>query len=203
MSEWPRLPAGARAALEEQWAGVGARALPCGASVVDASGAVIARGRNHAWDPPTGQHALEGTPIAHAELNALAGVSVDVDPADLTVWSTQRPCSMCSAALAFIGVGAVRYVAEDPSPAAQSDLDFVPLDDPFWDAVATVLFLHTGAVLRGAADGNLARHGRVRPAVAELVLELAADDRLGEASRAGVPLAEAIEPLRARLDAIA
>lgn len=47
---WIALPIGARVALEEQWAGLAAGGLPCGSSVIDANGSVVASGRNYAYD---------------------------------------------------------------------------------------------------------------------------------------------------------
>ena len=61
-------------ALEGAFEALGAGGLPCGAAISDANGRVVARGRNHAYDPVTGSDVLEGTPLAHAELNALARV---------------------------------------------------------------------------------------------------------------------------------
>ena len=48
---WAALPAGARGALEEQWRGVAAGALPSGAAIVDEAGGIVASGRNHCYDP--------------------------------------------------------------------------------------------------------------------------------------------------------
>jgi tRNA(Arg) A34 adenosine deaminase TadA len=191
-ASWGSLPLGARTALTQQWAGVATRALPCGAAIIDRSDALLAAGRNRAYDPVTGADPLEGTSLAHAELNAVARVATGSDLSEAVLWSTQRPCAMCSAAIAFVGIGTVRYLAEDPSSAVQSDLDFESLTIPLWSAVSTVLFLSTGALLRGAGDGNLARHRTRDPAVADLVLELVAGDGLGRAARGGTSLPAAV-----------
>ena len=127
---WASLPAGARAAFEEQWAGVAAGGLPCGSCVIDATGNLVARGRNHVYDAAgaietRARYALQQTRLAHAEMNALAGVPTAVDHAGLTLWTTQHPCSMCAAALQFIGVGRVCYVADDPSDFSSSGQGFV------------------------------------------------------------------------------
>lgn len=68
---------------------------PVGALVLEA-GTVIAEGRNHAYDPSGGDDRLQGSPIAHAEMNALAAVATGTDLAGMTVWSSHRPCSMCT-----------------------------------------------------------------------------------------------------------
>lgn len=37
-------------------------------------GATVSQGRNRAYDPPGGPDRLQRTPVAHAEMNALAAV---------------------------------------------------------------------------------------------------------------------------------
>ena len=200
---WLALPAGARAALEEQWAGLAAGGLPCGSSIVDEAGTVIARGRNHAYDPATNEHALERTRIAHAELNAIAGVDTDLDWSTLTLFTTEHPCAMCAAAVAFTALGRVVYVADDPSDdrsaaqvaASRGSVTYQRLGSVEWAIVATVMFLYAGAELRGESDANLRSAAAANPALGALVLAEVADGRLGRAARSGVPLAEAFAPV--------
>jgi tRNA(Arg) A34 adenosine deaminase TadA len=146
VKSWTDLPLGARAALEEQWAGLAAGGLPCGSAIVDARG-VVAVGRNRAYDAAGAihtrmQHPLQHTRLAHAELNALAHVPTETDHASLTLWSTQHPCAMCAAAIAFVGICRVRYLADDPSGASspadniasRNGIDYQPLGDPLCGA---------------------------------------------------------------------
>jgi len=196
---WDSLPAGARAALEEQWAGLAAGGLPCGSSVVDASGTVISRGRNHAYDAATGVNTLERTRIAHAELNALATLDTDLDWSELTLFTTEHPCAMCAAALSFTGIGRVVYIADDPSDAAtpyqvtatRGAVTYQRLGSVEWAIVATVMFLYVGAELRGAADGNLVSATAQNPALGALVLAEVATGELGAAARSGGTLPDA------------
>lgn len=122
------MPVGAWVALEGALEAHRAGGLACGAALVDESGTVVARDRNHAYDPPTGSDVLEGTPLAHAELNVLALVPVGRSLTEDTLWSTQQPCAMCTAALSFCGVGWVRYLAADPA--------FISTGDPRGGAAA-------------------------------------------------------------------
>lgn len=153
---WDSLPVGARVAFEEQWAGLAAGGLPCGSSVVDADSRVVASGRNYAYDPAgavetRARYALQHNRLAHAELNALACIPTEIDHATLTLWTTQHPCSMCAAAMAFIGIGRVRFVADDPSDDAPPEVIAAPrgripyqsLGDPLWWTVSNLLFLTT------------------------------------------------------------
>ncbi len=118
---WEDLDPGARTALDEAFKAWRAGGLPCGSAVVDISGAVLARGRNHAYDPPTGSDILEGTPLAHAEMNAMARLDTARDLSTDVLWSTQQPCAMCSAAIEFCGLGSTRYLAADPAFLAGDD----------------------------------------------------------------------------------
>ncbi|MBA2680484.1 MAG: hypothetical protein H0U76_19075 [Ktedonobacteraceae bacterium] len=45
----------------------------------------------------------------------MALIPAESDHALLTLWSTQHPCLMCAAAVQFIGIGKVCFVADDPS----------------------------------------------------------------------------------------
>ena len=137
--------------------------------------------------------------LAHAELNALAQLPTDADPGRLTLWTTQHPCSMCAAAIAFVGIGAVRYIADDPSDHASPEdrrapraaVPYAPLDDPFWWLVANVLFLSVVAVRDGAAAHNLASNRDRYPDLVALTLDLAETDALG---RAGADLVGRLSP---------
>lgn len=135
------MPVGARVALEEQWAGLAADGRPCGAAIVAADGTVVASGRNHAYDLPgddAARYPLRHNRLAHAELDALALLPTERDHAPLTLWSTQHPCATCAAAIAFVGIGQVRFVADDPSDdatptqiaATRGAVPYRPLGEP-------------------------------------------------------------------------
>jgi tRNA(Arg) A34 adenosine deaminase TadA len=150
------LASGAWAALEGAFTALIAGGLPCGAALVDPTGTVIARGRNHAYDARTGDDIIEETPLAHAELNVLARVPTSRDLTHDTLWSTQQPCAMCAAAIAFCGVGHVRFLAADPAFIATDDVRGGALIDPtseypeltVWAIVANALFLRP-TIVRG------------------------------------------------------
>lgn len=141
--------------------------LPVGSVIVTGDGTRVSEGRNRAYDPAGGVDRLQGTPIAHAEMNALAGVRTGVELGDVTLWSSHRPCVMCSAACEFTGVGLVRFVAPDPS-------DGVVGDDPSgidveWVVVANLLFLSGVAAYSGASSPMIARAEQREPEVVRLM----------------------------------
>lgn len=204
---WDALPAGARVALEQQWAGLAAGGLPCGSTVINAGGRVIAAGRNHAYDPAgaietRAQYPLQHNRLAHAELNALALVPTEIDHAALTLWTTQHPCSMCAAAVKFIGIGKVCFVADDPSDnsppeaivASRSNVPYEPLGHPLWWTISNLLFLYNSAVLQGADAGNLKLNRDRYPKLVSLTLDLARLDALGQPARSGAALPVALAP---------
>jgi tRNA(Arg) A34 adenosine deaminase TadA len=204
---WIALPSGARAALEEQWAGLAAGGLPCGSSIIDERGNVIASGRNYAYDPAGGietraRYALQHNRLAHAELNALACISTETDLAKLTLWTTQHPCSMCAAALAFVGIGQVGFVADDPSDdslpevitASRGQVSYQSLGDPLWWTISNLLFLYNSAILAGKNAGNLKMNRDRYPELVNLTLYLAKLDFLGKAARSETSLLLALSP---------
>lgn len=77
---WERLSEPWQACVGEAWAAYCAGSIPIGAAVADATGRVIARGRNCIYESHAEGYALYGNPIAHAEMNALLGLAgYDVD----------------------------------------------------------------------------------------------------------------------------
>ncbi|MFE2973769.1 nucleoside deaminase [Streptomyces sp. NPDC059258] len=151
---WAAAPEAVRRGLELAYAALRAGGLAVGAVLVDAAGAVLAEGRNQAYDTGPGDGPLRGTPLAHAELNALGLARTAWDLGTTTLWSTQEPCSMCSAAVSFTGVGAVRYLAPDPWALATgnegSSRGTCETGSP-WLVAANVMFLKS---VSEAGDGG-------------------------------------------------
>jgi tRNA(Arg) A34 adenosine deaminase TadA len=175
---WAELDPAPRRSLELAYVSLVAGGLPVGSVLADPAGRIVAEGRNRAYDPPGGADVLQGTPLAHAEMNVLAAVRTDRALGDCTLWSTHEPCSMCAAAAAFTGVGTVRYVAPDPwavaaapEPAADAARSRF-LGDERWAVVAGVLFL-LGVAARVGVDSPTVQGNLIRqPAVGRLALDL-------------------------------
>ena len=153
--------------LELAHASLLAGGLPCGAVVVDKDGTPVSEGRNRAYDQPGGKERLQRTPIAHAEMNALAAIDTDTNLGALRLVSSHRPCQMCSAACAFTEVGDVDFVAPDPSdPDTYPDPDGMPAE---WVVVANLLFLTGVANYSGPSAPMIARASEREPEVADLM----------------------------------
>jgi tRNA(Arg) A34 adenosine deaminase TadA len=207
LDAWNQLTLGARMAFAQQWKGLAAGGLPCGSSILNDQEQLVAVGRNHVYDlpektttPPTSP--LQYTRVAHAEINALAVVPSNIEPQLLTLWTTQHPCLMCAAALRFIGIGKVWYIADDPSDvspsrdiiASRGNIPYEALGERLWWTVSNLLFLYTPAVKQGEDATNLLKNRDRYPALVQLALQLAKDDALGKAARAGKELPQALLP---------
>ena len=110
-----------RAALEEARAAPETGDVPVGAVVLDASGAVIGRGRN--------RREADGDPTAHAEIVAIRAAARSAGQwrlDGLTLVVTLEPCTMCAGAITAARLGRVVFGAADPRAGAVGSL---------WDVV--------------------------------------------------------------------
>ncbi|HEX5494118.1 MAG TPA: nucleoside deaminase [Mycobacteriales bacterium] len=179
---WRDLHPAFRRGLELAYQTLAAGGLPVGAVLTDNTGQIVAEGRNRAYDPPGGPDVLQGTPLAHAELNVLAAVRTDRDLAGCTLWSTHEPCSMCTEAASFTEVGAVRYLAPDPwavadQPARHPADWFTGPGEDVWVVCANLLFLHAIASRYGVTHGTVVGNLEHEPETARLVVDLVTEGR--------------------------
>ncbi len=97
-----------RLALEEADAAAQAGDVPVGAVLVDAAGALLARGRN--------RREVDQDPTAHAEIDALraaARARGDWHLNGCTLYVTMEPCPMCAGALVNARVARLVYGCTD------------------------------------------------------------------------------------------
>jgi tRNA(Arg) A34 adenosine deaminase TadA len=151
------------------------RGLPVGSVIVAGDGERISEGRNRAYDPAGGTDRLQRTPIAHAEMNALAAVATGTELGDVRLWSSHRPCAMCAAACAFTGVGSVSFIAPDPSD--DDSHDDPPAIEAEWVVVANLLFLSGIAAYAGWSNSMITRARQREPEIVEL-MQVAGDAAL-------------------------
>lgn len=110
---WATLDGPWRLAFERAWEAFQAGSVAVGAVVVDASGVVLASGRNRTYEDEPARAALSGTYLAHAEVNALVGLPRG-GHRDCVLLSTLEPCLLCTAATVHMALGQVRFAARDP-----------------------------------------------------------------------------------------
>ncbi len=79
---------GIDAAIEQAEKGWREGGIPIGSVLLDASGAIVARGHN--------QRVQSGDPTAHAEVDCIRAAGRRRDWRSLTLVSTLSPCAMCS-----------------------------------------------------------------------------------------------------------
>jgi hypothetical protein len=109
---------------------------------------------------------------------------------------------MCAAAIQFVGIGTVQFVADDLSDDSPADVitasrgkvSYKRFGDPLWWTVCTLLFLYTSAVKHGERAGSLRLNRERHPELIELTLRLAVDDSLGRTARSGMTLIDALTP---------
>ena len=105
--------------FELAWEAFRAGTIPVGAVVADSTGAIVTRGRNRIFEDSAPPGQLAGTYLAHAELNALAGlpsqpVRHGSGPYDRhTLYTTLEPCAMCLGAALMMMIGEVRFASRD------------------------------------------------------------------------------------------
>jgi tRNA(Arg) A34 adenosine deaminase TadA len=153
--------------------------LPVGSVIAAGNGERISEGRNRAYDPAGGTDRLQRTPIAHAEMNALAAVDTGTDLGSFTLWSSHRPCTMCAAACAFTGVGSVAFIAPDPSD--DDSHDDPRAIEPEWVVIANLLFLSGVAAYSGRSAPMITRARQREPEIIDL-MQVADDAALRQAT---------------------
>ncbi|MFG2751491.1 nucleoside deaminase [Streptomyces xanthophaeus] len=171
---WRAAPQAVRRALQLAHEALTAGGLAVGAVLTDAAGTVLAEGRNEAYEDGPGRGPLRGTPLAHAEMNALGAARTQWDLGSAVLWSTQEPCRMCAAAARFTGVGRVRYLAPDPWALTDGSAGSSGADEQgeaVWLLAANVMFLRSVAVAFEDDPGEpeiLSHHRGVEPETAAL-----------------------------------
>lgn len=95
MDELDLLPAPWRETFELMWEAYVAGTIPVGAVVAGDDDVVVSRGRNRIFGDRVAAH-LGGTRLAHAEINALVGLSSDAVYEGLTLYTALEPSTCAS-----------------------------------------------------------------------------------------------------------
>ncbi|WP_433935747.1 tRNA adenosine(34) deaminase TadA [Sorangium cellulosum] len=106
-----------REAIAEAEAAAASGDVPVGALIVDANGAVLARGRN--------RREIDQDPTGHAEVDALRAAARQLGRWRLegaTVYATLEPCPMCAGALVNARIARLVYGCPDPKAGAVDTL---------------------------------------------------------------------------------
>ena len=111
---WDQLGLPWQGCLEEAWQSFCANSLPIGAVITDQNGEIIARGRNRIFETGSPDKCVQGSLLAHAEINALLALgATENTPKTNTLYSTTEPCPQCVGAIRMNRIGAVNYASRD------------------------------------------------------------------------------------------
>lgn len=112
---WNTLSLAWQTAVSQAWTAYCAGSLPIGAVIVDdENGRLIATGRNAIHETDSNSP-LNGSRLAHAEMNALITLSqTAVPPQNCTLYTTLEPCMMCLGAIRMMRIKAVQFACADP-----------------------------------------------------------------------------------------
>jgi tRNA(Arg) A34 adenosine deaminase TadA len=186
------------ACLDRAWQALLRGNVPVGAAILDGSGTIIATGQNMVY---SGAPASLGTVprylarslLAHAEVNALAGLTPERKYADCKLVTSLEPCPLCMGAVAQATVGRVCYLGADPFNGAAAlrmttrYTSRVPLtlSGPREDAAGRLAAgLHVAFFLRRNPAGACATvHRELRPDLVDAAESLIAADLFGLAER--------------------
>jgi len=92
-----------------------ANTFPIGAIIVDASGSIVASGRNRVFETEPCPGSLHGSMLAHAEMNALVDLAnKGKEPRDCVLYTSLDPCPMCLGAIRMSSIRKVHVAARDP-----------------------------------------------------------------------------------------
>lgn len=199
---WSELAAPFRRSVELAWESCSSGTFGCGAVITDLAGNVVAEGRNRVFNERNGEYPLEGTALAHAEMNALARVPVGVALDDCTLWSSLEPCLMCLSSAVLSNVGEIRFLATDPLWDGVERLPslnaFVerrwPLHhephDGEWAVIGRTLALHVLASREIGGGQALAAHDLREPETSALVRRWVTDQTLADLASTGATVEE-------------
>ena len=204
---WSELAAPFRRCVELAWESCSSGTFACGAVITDVAGNVVAEGRNRVFDEPSGEYPLEGTTLAHAEMNALARVPAGVALDDCTLWSSLEPCLMCLSSALLSSVGEIRFLAPDPLWDGVEGLPslnaFVerrwPLHhephDSEWAVLGRTLALHMLASRQPGTSQALAAHDLREPETSDLVRRWVTANTLADLASTGATVEEMLAPV--------
>jgi tRNA(Arg) A34 adenosine deaminase TadA len=188
-----------RQVMRRVWKSFAAGNHGIGAVVVNTDMTVVGSGHNQIFDTRGDGQTLRGSPLAHAEINALYSLGRMRAPG-CTLVTSLAPCPLCVGAAAVFRISAIRYLGHDPScdgsdPRAANGSWRFPLiaheADATWSLWCEVLPM-VSAVQRHGRDSILLRsYERSRPDLFEAVHRFADVCSLDSKGVRGISLGEA------------
>lgn len=123
---WQTLSLPWQTAVSQAWEAYCAGSLPIGAVIVDENGRIVAQGRNSIHETQSALP-LNGSRLAHAEMNALVSLSQSgIEAERCTLYSSMEPCVMCLGAIRMMRIKAVWFASPDPFAGGASLVETAP-----------------------------------------------------------------------------
>ena len=111
--------------MELAWTAFGAGSVPVGAVLLDGEGAAVASGRNRMYEQEAPPPQIANSRLAHAEVNALIGLSPGRRYEDHLVTALE-PCPLSIGAVVLSTVGTLTYLGGDPYAGAVGSFGQTP-----------------------------------------------------------------------------
>lgn len=157
--------------------------IPVGAVVVNEAAEVVSRARNRIFDDSRDGH-LGGSRLAHAEVNALVGLTSERTYEGFTLYTSLEPCHLCLSATIAVRIGTLRYAASEPYagavgklvPSADHEAHPLKVEGPLSGTPGCLPeLLHLAHCLRRAPSGGVATFYRsFKPELVAAALRLPA-----------------------------
>lgn len=188
------------ACLDLAWSAMCAGTVPVGAVLVNGLDEIVATGRSRMYETSAPPPEIANSLLAHAEVNALIGLTPDLRYVDHHLVTTLEPCVLCMGAAAMATVGAITFLGADLYGGASSGFVStphtarVPVDvfGPRADGIGRLAAgLHVAFYLHRKPTGQvIAVHRELAPVVVAVAERLIAADVFGMAA-AGTPWRDA------------
>jgi tRNA(adenine34) deaminase len=202
--EYAALDEAWQVAIDEAWQSWAGGSAGVGAAISDASGRIVAVGRNRMLEPRETPGVLASTTLAHAEMNALAVLELG-STAGFTITTTFEPCFMCAATIVQTGIPHIRYASIDPYFDGLGDFlaglpfarDRMPARHELGGPMgAFAHVLHTSWLSFWSSNPQVIdAHERLRPRHLALAREVVEDGHLERVAAEGGDVVDALEAL--------
>ena len=117
-----------RVSFKEGWTAYSSGSIPIGAVIADGSGEIHAVGRSRRFEARSeNQHQIFGTPLSHAEVNAILNLDFNrINPSECILYTTVEPCPLCVGAVTMSKIKTIRFAARDSYAGGSNLLDTTP-----------------------------------------------------------------------------
>jgi tRNA(adenine34) deaminase len=119
---WEGLSPAWKTCFTQAWLAYRANSVPIGACITDQAGTVLAWGHNRIEHSNLELPYLQGSKLAHAEMNAILHLISrkqneaqchNLEPRDLILYTTTEPCPLCVGAVVMMNFRELKYASKE------------------------------------------------------------------------------------------